>query len=153
MLQCNNGKHLWDQIGLAVHVRLTNTTVSADFPQIMVEEWNAIPLQHVTKLVTNMRRRFPVCCGCIWIFNALLPGYLASSNIKFNKRHKVRSNSRTSHLALAERLWRIIYFILFFFMGTTHILHSAAQPSNTLSLQTWPHFRGNVTTCHQWVLL
>ena len=50
-------EHLWDQLGRAVHARVTNTTTLADLRQILVEEWDAIPQQCVTRLVTSMRRR------------------------------------------------------------------------------------------------
>ena len=50
-------QHLWDQLGRAVRVRVTNTTTLADLQPILVEEWNAIPQQRVTRLVTSMRRR------------------------------------------------------------------------------------------------
>jgi len=49
-------KNLWDQLGRAVHVGVTNTTTLADLQQLLVEEWNAIPQQHVTRLLTSMRR-------------------------------------------------------------------------------------------------
>ncbi|KAJ8381891.1 hypothetical protein SKAU_G00026690 [Synaphobranchus kaupii] len=50
-------EHLWDQLGHAVRARVTNTTMLADLRQILVEEWDAIPQQCVTRLVTSMRRR------------------------------------------------------------------------------------------------
>ena len=50
-------EHLWDQLGHAVHARVTNTTTLADLRQMLVEEWDAIPQQCVTRLVTSMRRR------------------------------------------------------------------------------------------------
>ena len=48
---------LWDQLGRAVRARVTNTTTLADLRQMLVEEWDAIPQQCVTRLVTSMRRR------------------------------------------------------------------------------------------------
>ena len=48
-------EYLWDQ--LAVRARETNATMLADLRQILVEEWDAIPQQCVTRLVTSMRRR------------------------------------------------------------------------------------------------
>ena len=56
-------EHLWDQLGPAVRARVTNTTTLADLGQMLVEEWDAIPQQSVTRLVTSMRRRG--CCGCV----------------------------------------------------------------------------------------
>ena len=50
-------EHLWDQLGRAVHARVTNTATLADLRQMLVEEWDAIPQQCVTRLVTSMRRR------------------------------------------------------------------------------------------------
>ena len=50
-------EHLWDQLGRAVRARVTNTTTLADLRQMLVEEWDAIPQQCVTRLVTSMRRR------------------------------------------------------------------------------------------------
>ncbi|KAL7854203.1 hypothetical protein AOLI_G00210470 [Acnodon oligacanthus] len=50
-------EHLWNQLGRAVHARVTNTTTLADLQQMLVEEWEAIPQQCVTSLVTSMRRR------------------------------------------------------------------------------------------------
>uniref|UniRef100_A0A3Q3E5D1 Tc1-like transposase DDE domain-containing protein n=1 Tax=Labrus bergylta TaxID=56723 RepID=A0A3Q3E5D1_9LABR len=50
-------EHLWDQLERAVHARVTNTTTLADSRQMLVEEWDAIPQQCVTRLVTSMRRR------------------------------------------------------------------------------------------------
>ena len=50
-------EHLWDQLGRAGRVRVTNTTTLADLQQMLVEEWDAIPQQSVTRLVTSMRRR------------------------------------------------------------------------------------------------
>ena len=41
----NPNEHLWDQLGRAVRVRVTNTTTLADLQPILVEEWNAIPQQ------------------------------------------------------------------------------------------------------------
>ena len=49
----NPTEHLWDQLGFAVHGRLTSTTTLADLRQMLVEEWYAIPQQ----CVTSMRRR------------------------------------------------------------------------------------------------
>uniref|UniRef100_A0A3Q3GAI9 Tc1-like transposase DDE domain-containing protein n=1 Tax=Labrus bergylta TaxID=56723 RepID=A0A3Q3GAI9_9LABR len=49
-------EHLWDQLGRAVHARVTNTTTLADLQQRLVEEWGAIPQQCVTRLVTSMMR-------------------------------------------------------------------------------------------------
>uniref|UniRef100_A0A3Q4H7B7 Uncharacterized protein n=1 Tax=Neolamprologus brichardi TaxID=32507 RepID=A0A3Q4H7B7_NEOBR len=53
----NPTEHLWDQLGRAVLTRVTNTTTLADLRQLLVEEWDAIPQQCVTKLTTSMRRR------------------------------------------------------------------------------------------------
>ncbi|KAL7828173.1 hypothetical protein AOLI_G00313250 [Acnodon oligacanthus] len=50
-------KHLWDHLGRAVRSRVTNTTTLADLQQMLDEEWDAIPQQCVTRLVTSMRRR------------------------------------------------------------------------------------------------
>ena len=47
----------WDQLGHAVCARVTNANMLADLRQILVEEWDAIPQQCVTRLVTSMRRR------------------------------------------------------------------------------------------------
>ena len=50
-------EYFWDQLGRAVRIRVTNATMLADLRQILVEEWDAIPQQCVTRLVTSMRRR------------------------------------------------------------------------------------------------
>ena len=54
-------EHLWGQLGRAVRARVTNRTMLADLPQILIEEWDAIPQQNVARLVarlvTSMRRR------------------------------------------------------------------------------------------------
>ena len=39
-----------------LYVLLTHTTTMADLQRLLVEEWNAIPQQRVTRLVTSMRR-------------------------------------------------------------------------------------------------
>ena len=39
-----------------LYVLVTNTTTMADLQRLLVEEWNAIPQQCVTRLVTSMRR-------------------------------------------------------------------------------------------------
>ena len=48
--------------GISVSVlfmpEVTHTTRMADLRQMLVEEWDAIPQQPVTKLVTIMRRRY-----------------------------------------------------------------------------------------------
>ena len=50
-------EYLWGQLGRAVRARVTNRTMFADLPQIIIEEWDAIPQQNVARLVTSMRRR------------------------------------------------------------------------------------------------
>ena len=50
-------EHLWDQLGRAVRLRVTNRTTLADLRHILIEEWDAIPQQNVARLVTSMRRR------------------------------------------------------------------------------------------------
>ena len=45
-------ENLWDQLGRAVRARVTNTTTLADLRQMLVEEWDAIPQQCVTWLLT-----------------------------------------------------------------------------------------------------
>ena len=50
-------EHLWDQLGRAVRLRVTNTTTLADLQNILIEEWDAIPQQKVARWVTSMRRR------------------------------------------------------------------------------------------------
>lgn len=50
-------EHLWDQLGRAARLRVTNQTRLADLPHILIEEWNAIPQQKVARLVSSMRRR------------------------------------------------------------------------------------------------
>ena len=47
----------WDNLGCAVRARVTNANMLADLRQILVEEWDAIPQQCVTRQVTSMRRR------------------------------------------------------------------------------------------------
>uniref|UniRef100_A0A3Q3ACV6 Tc1-like transposase DDE domain-containing protein n=1 Tax=Kryptolebias marmoratus TaxID=37003 RepID=A0A3Q3ACV6_KRYMA len=44
-------EHLWDQLGRAVCSRVTNATTLAVLQQLLVEEWDAILKQCVTKLV------------------------------------------------------------------------------------------------------
>uniref|UniRef100_A0A4W6FSW7 Tc1-like transposase DDE domain-containing protein n=1 Tax=Lates calcarifer TaxID=8187 RepID=A0A4W6FSW7_LATCA len=50
-------EHMWDQLGQAVRVRVSNTTTLADLRQMLVEEWDAVPQQCVNRLVTSLRRR------------------------------------------------------------------------------------------------
>ena len=50
-------EYLWDQLGRTVCVRVTNATMLANLRQILVEEWDAIPQQCMTRLVTSMRTR------------------------------------------------------------------------------------------------
>ena len=55
----NPMEHLWDQLGLAVRARTTNTSTVADLIRFLNEEWNAIPHhQHITRLLCSMSRRF-----------------------------------------------------------------------------------------------
>uniref|UniRef100_A0A3Q3NQX1 Uncharacterized protein n=1 Tax=Labrus bergylta TaxID=56723 RepID=A0A3Q3NQX1_9LABR len=63
--------HLWDQLARAVHARVTNTATLVDLQQLLVEEWDAIPQQNVTRLVTSMKRRCQAV-GCVWTFHTLL---------------------------------------------------------------------------------
>ena len=56
-MEFNPIEQLWYQLRCAVRARVTNTTRLADLPQTLVEEWDAIPQQRVTRLVTSMRRR------------------------------------------------------------------------------------------------
>uniref|UniRef100_A0A667ZNY4 Transposase Tc1-like domain-containing protein n=1 Tax=Myripristis murdjan TaxID=586833 RepID=A0A667ZNY4_9TELE len=58
-------ERLWDQLGRAVRARVTNTTTLADLRQMLVEEWDAIPQQCVSRLVTSMRRR---CQAVVAVF-------------------------------------------------------------------------------------
>ena len=54
----NPMEHLWDQLGLAVRARTTNTSTVADLTRFLNEEWNAIPHhQRITRLLCSMRRR------------------------------------------------------------------------------------------------
>ena len=48
-------QHLWDQLGRAVRLRVSNRTTLADLQHILIEEWDA--QQKVARLVTSMRRR------------------------------------------------------------------------------------------------
>ena len=50
--ELNPIEDLWDQLGHAVCVRVTNETTLADLRQKLFEEWDAIPRQ----CVTSMRR-------------------------------------------------------------------------------------------------
>uniref|UniRef100_A0A3Q3GAK3 Uncharacterized protein n=1 Tax=Labrus bergylta TaxID=56723 RepID=A0A3Q3GAK3_9LABR len=45
------------EISLDVLFMTDNTTTLADLQRMLVEEWDAIPQQCVTRLVTSMRRR------------------------------------------------------------------------------------------------
>uniref|UniRef100_A0A8C4ED23 Tc1-like transposase DDE domain-containing protein n=1 Tax=Dicentrarchus labrax TaxID=13489 RepID=A0A8C4ED23_DICLA len=65
-------EHLWDQLRRAVRARVTNTTTLADLRQMLVEEWDAIPQQCVTRLVTSMRRRCQAVVAYVWFFHTLL---------------------------------------------------------------------------------
>uniref|UniRef100_A0A8C5BSY9 Uncharacterized protein n=1 Tax=Gadus morhua TaxID=8049 RepID=A0A8C5BSY9_GADMO len=47
---------------------VTNTTTFADLRQMLVEEWDAIPHQCVTRLVTSMRRR---CQAVVAVYDLL----------------------------------------------------------------------------------
>jgi len=55
-------EHLWDQLGRVVRVGVTNTTTLADLRRLLVEEWNAIPQQRVTSLVTKGGARLLWLC-------------------------------------------------------------------------------------------
>ena len=46
----NPTEHSGDQLGRAVHARVTNTTTLADLRQMLVEEWGALPQQCVLQL-------------------------------------------------------------------------------------------------------
>ena len=48
-------KYLSDQLGCAIRARVTNTTTFTDLWKMLVEEWDAIPQQCVTRLV--------LCCS------------------------------------------------------------------------------------------
>ncbi|KAL6479536.1 hypothetical protein MHYP_G00129690 [Metynnis hypsauchen] len=48
---------VWGGISLTGKTRVTNTTTLADLRQLLVEGWDAIPQQCVTRLVTSMRKR------------------------------------------------------------------------------------------------
>lgn len=52
---------------------------------------------------------------------------------------KTRVNSRITSLALAENICQV-------FHGLTHILKSAAQATNVLSLRTWNWLRGEINS-------
>ena len=54
----NPMEHLWDQLGLAVHARTTNTPTVADLTRFLNKEWNAFPQQRITRLLCSMRRRY-----------------------------------------------------------------------------------------------
>ncbi len=53
----NPMEHMWDQLGRKVRLKVTDETTLTDLTSIVVEEWNAIPEQYVTRLVSSMRRR------------------------------------------------------------------------------------------------
>lgn len=52
----NPTQPLWDQPGRVVHARVTDTTTLVDLQQLLVEEWDAIPLLNVARLVSRTRR-------------------------------------------------------------------------------------------------
>lgn len=70
-------EEFWDQLGCAVCSRMTNTTRLADLWQTLVEEWDPILQQCVSKLVTNMRKRYQtgteygssICSLGFWLIN------------------------------------------------------------------------------------
>ena len=63
---------LCDQLGCAVHARMTNTTTLVDMSQMLVKEWDAIPQQCVTRLVTSTRRRCQAVVAVYVFFHTLL---------------------------------------------------------------------------------
>ena len=60
-------EHLWDQLGRAVRARVTNTTTLADLQRMLLEEWDVIPQQCVTRLGTSMRRK---CQAVVAVYGA-----------------------------------------------------------------------------------
>lgn len=65
--ELNPTEHLWDQLGRAVHSRVTNITTLAVLRQTLVQEWDAIARQCVTKVVTSMRRR---CLAVVNVYDS-----------------------------------------------------------------------------------
>ena len=63
-------EHLWDQLGRAIRARVTNATMLANLRQILVEEWDAIPQQCMTRLLTSVRRR---CQAVMAVYSMDLP--------------------------------------------------------------------------------
>lgn len=61
------------------------------------------------------------------------------------QRLKIRVSSRTSCLALAEKIWQVFFCLSFFFFKWVQlILISAAQLTTAFSLKMWHHLRGNM---------
>uniref|UniRef100_A0A3B5M464 Uncharacterized protein n=1 Tax=Xiphophorus couchianus TaxID=32473 RepID=A0A3B5M464_9TELE len=53
----NSIEHLWVQFGCAICARVTNRTTLADLQQMLIEEWDTIQQQNMTKRVINVRER------------------------------------------------------------------------------------------------
>ena len=51
-------EHLWDQLGRAVNVHITQQSTLADLRRFLTEEWNAAPQVRIQRLIANMRRRW-----------------------------------------------------------------------------------------------
>uniref|UniRef100_A0A3B5RAE0 Uncharacterized protein n=1 Tax=Xiphophorus maculatus TaxID=8083 RepID=A0A3B5RAE0_XIPMA len=53
----NSIEHLWVQFGCAICARVTNRTTLAGLQQMLIEEWDTIQQQNMTKLIINVRER------------------------------------------------------------------------------------------------
>ena len=54
-------EHVWDVLGRAVSVRITEHSRLADLQRILVEEWRRIPQQTIRRLVNSTRSRLVEC--------------------------------------------------------------------------------------------
>lgn len=77
--QYSDWLHLWKK-GCATVV----TQQLADLRQMLVEEWDAILHQCVSRLATSMRRGCQAVCGCVWLC-AVPPQRYRGSRSMFNE--------------------------------------------------------------------
>ena len=50
-------EHLWDILDRAIRARPRQPRTLAQLEQALIEEWNNIPQQRITRLIQSMRRR------------------------------------------------------------------------------------------------
>ena len=69
----NPMEHLWDQLGLAVRARTTNTSTVADLTRFLNEEWNANSSSSAHhKTCVQHEKKVPCCHQRLRIIHSLL---------------------------------------------------------------------------------